>query len=595
MVADDSHPLWPPRLEAALEGRYRLISRVGVGGMASVYVAEDLRHPRRVAVKVLLPELAATMGPDRFLREIEVTAALTHPNILPLLDSGTADGTPHYVMPFLDGDSLEDRLKREPQLPLEEAIDITRHVGNALAYAHSKGVVHRDIKPANILFADGQAVVADFGIAKALTEAGGRELTHTGLAVGTPLYMSPEQADTSSVIDGRSDQYSLACVLYRMLVGEAPFTGSNSAAIIARHAVDPVAPPSTVRPGLPRAIDRVIERALSKSQADRYRTTELFIEALERAGSEDAADERAPPQGVRVGLAALAVVVLIAVSSIGVFRTSRDGIRRLAVLPVTLAAEPDNGFLAQGIHSALISELGQVGLTVVGRNSVLRYADGETSTRGIAEELAVEGIVESTVLSTGDDALSVSASLVDVDTEDVLWTGTFAVEVSNLIDVTRSVADSIALEVGLGVSSDVTARRASSGGVDAAAYELFLRGSALLGTLTPAGLDSAMTLFEDAIAIDPGLADAYAGLSSVWGYRQQMGITPPYVAAPEARLAAREAVRLDSLSAATQAVRATNEWHAWDWEAAGDAYRRTLALDPGDARSRAFYAHSTLR
>jgi serine/threonine-protein kinase len=260
--------------------------------MSTVYSAEDVRHGRTVAIKVLLPELAESIGAERFLREIEVTAGLVHPNILPLLDSGEADGLLYYVMPFIEGESLGDRLKREPQLPLDDAVAIGGQVAAALNYAHERGIVHRDIKPANILLHDGQAMVADFGIAKAVTVAGGQALTSTGLSIGTPLYMSPEQIDGAKALDGRADVYSLGCVLYHMLVGEVPFTGPSSAAIMARHAVDPAAPLTTVRPELPKAVDRAVQKALAKSPADRFASTSGFADALEKAGGLDPHEER---------------------------------------------------------------------------------------------------------------------------------------------------------------------------------------------------------------------------------------------------------------------------------------------------------------
>src|SRR5678815_2781486 len=215
----------PDRLVSALGDRYRIERELGKGGMATVYLAEDLRHGRKVAVKVLLPELAAVLGAERFLSEIHVTAALQHPHILPLFDSGQANGQLYYVMPYVEGESLRTRLAREKQLPIDEAIRITREVASALDYAHRRGVIHRDIKPENILLQDGTALVADFGIALAVSKAGGTRLTQTGLSLGTPHYMSPEQATGDHAVDGRSDIYSLGAALYEMLTGDPPFTG----------------------------------------------------------------------------------------------------------------------------------------------------------------------------------------------------------------------------------------------------------------------------------------------------------------------------------------------------------------------------------
>src|SRR5438309_7785872 len=216
--------------------------------MATVYLAQDLKHHRPVAIKVLNPELAGALGPERFLREIEIAARLNHPHILALIDSGESDGFLYYVMPYVEGESLRERLKREGQLPLEEALRIAREVASALSHAHSHDVVHRDIKPENILISGGEAVVADFGIARAIVAAGAEQLTDTGLAVGTPGYMSPEQATAEMQLDGRSDVYSLGCVLYEMLAGHPPFLGTTAQEILARHALDPVPPLRTIRP-----------------------------------------------------------------------------------------------------------------------------------------------------------------------------------------------------------------------------------------------------------------------------------------------------------------------------------------------------------
>src|SRR5436190_6348710 len=261
--------------------------------MATVFLADDLKHRRPVALKVLHAELAAALGPERFLREIEIAARLQHPHILPLYDSGAAAGFLYYVMPYVEGESLRDRLVREKQLSFEDAVRIGTAVAGALAYAHSRGVVHRDIKPENIMLSAGTAVVTDFGIARAVTAAETQPLTQTGTIIGTPAYMSPEQATGSTEIDGRSDEYSLACVVYEMLVGEPPFTGPTAQAIIARHSLDMVSPPSIVRATIPDAVEGAILRALSKIPADRYPTTALFAEALNTPSAATGAFRRA--------------------------------------------------------------------------------------------------------------------------------------------------------------------------------------------------------------------------------------------------------------------------------------------------------------
>jgi formylglycine-generating enzyme required for sulfatase activity/tRNA A-37 threonylcarbamoyl transferase component Bud32/dienelactone hydrolase len=268
------------RLTTALADRYLIERELGAGGMATVYLAQDVKHQRQVAIKVLHPELAASLGAERFLREITTTANLRHPHILPLYDSGEAQGFLYYVMPYVEGESLRDRLRREKQLPLEDALRIAREVADALGYAHARGIVHRDIKPENILLESGHAVVADFGIARAVTAAGTEELTATGTAIGTPVYMSPEQASGERDLDGRSDLYSLGCVVYEMLGGEPPYLGTTPQAVIAKKMSEPTPRISVVRELVPAAVEAAIDRALAKTPADRFATAEQFIRAL---------------------------------------------------------------------------------------------------------------------------------------------------------------------------------------------------------------------------------------------------------------------------------------------------------------------------
>ncbi len=268
------------QLRSALADRYDVQRELGKGGMATVYLAEDLKHRRQVAIKVLRPELAAGLGVDRFVREIEIAAQLTHPHILPLHDSGEADGFLYYVMPYVKGESLRDRIKRERQLPFDDALQIARDIAGALSYAHSQGVVHRDIKPENVLLSTGEAVVADFGIARAVTEAGEGRLTETGISIGTPAYMSPEQASGDERIDARTDIYALGCVLYEMLGGDAPFIASTPQAVLAKKLSEPTPRISVVRETVPPAVEGALTKALAKAPADRYATAQQFAEAL---------------------------------------------------------------------------------------------------------------------------------------------------------------------------------------------------------------------------------------------------------------------------------------------------------------------------
>src|SRR6185503_10825596 len=270
-----------PELEAILTDRYRIERQLGSGGMATVYLAEDVKLGREVALKVLRPELGAVLGTERFLSEVKITARLDHPHILTLIDSGSAGGLLYYVLPYVRGESLRDLLNRESQLGVDQALAITKQVGSALDYAHRKGVVHRDIKPENILLQEGEAMLADFGIALAVQESGGSRLTETGLSLGTPHYMSPEQATGDRNVDARSDLYSLASVLFEMLVGEPPMTGKTVQAVIAKLLTEPAMHVRTVRETVSPAVDAAIAKALSKVPADRFASVSEFMRALD--------------------------------------------------------------------------------------------------------------------------------------------------------------------------------------------------------------------------------------------------------------------------------------------------------------------------
>ncbi|MDX1676126.1 MAG: serine/threonine-protein kinase, partial [Longimicrobiales bacterium] len=311
------------RLNAALEGRYRIERELGQGGMATVYLAEDLKHSRKVALKVLKPELAAVVGGERFLTEIETTANLTHPNILPLFDSGEADSFLFYVMPYIEGDNLRDRLDGERQLSVDEAVRIATEVADALDYAHRHGVVHRDVKPANVLLHEGRPMVADFGIALAVSAAGGGRITETGLSLGTPHYMSPEQASGDRDVDPRTDVYALGCVLYEMLAGEPPYGGPTAQSVLARILTEEPRRVTEIRRTVPRHVDAVVTKALEKLPADRFDSAAAFKAALEdegfrheREGSGSARLEPTASSGTgsrsRSLVAALAVALLLA-------------------------------------------------------------------------------------------------------------------------------------------------------------------------------------------------------------------------------------------------------------------------------------------
>ncbi len=394
------------RLKAALSGQYVIERELGQGGMATVYLAHDVRHDRLVAVKVLRPELAATLGSERFLHEIKTTAGLNHPHILALHDSGEADGFLYYVMPYVAGESLRDRLRRERQLPVEEALRITREVADALGYAHSHGIVHRDVKPENILLESGHAVIADFGIARAVSVGGGgaQRLTLSGFAVGTPAYMSPEQASGDEHLDARSDVYALGSVLYEMLAGEPPHTGPTPQAILARQLTDQVRPIRPVRSTVSARLDAAIRQALAPSPADRFATATAFVEALEgrravlRRSSAvlSLVVSRRTLRTVFATAAAtagLVAAVLLGRSLIGV-RQARAGERpaTVAVFPFR-ASGPEAGSLGEGVADLLAATLdGTVGVTVSDPGGLwrsLRRGDGPLQVPGLDEAIAL--------------------------------------------------------------------------------------------------------------------------------------------------------------------------------------------------------------
>ena len=486
-------------LRDALAQRYAVERELGRGGMATVFLAEDLKHGRPVAIKVLHPELAAALGggAERFPREIAIAARLQHPHILPLYDSGAASGLLFYVMPYVEGESLRDRLDREKQLSLEDTLRITAEVAGALAYAHSHGVVHRDIKPENIMLSGGSAVVADFGIARALSAAGeAHHITQTGTVIGTPAYMSPEQATGSVEIDGRSDEYSLACVTYEMLVGEPPFTGSTAQAIIARHSLDSVSPPSIVRAAVPDTVERGILRALAKVPADRYPTTALFAEALAAPGTPVGAaarrTTRATPAARWIGLprsgVLAGVAILMAIAGWGVLR--RDGARarpggvaaggldpqHVAVLYFEdLSSRKDLGYLADGLTEALIDALSQVpALSVISKNGVAPYRNKDIPPDSVARALAIGTLVQGSVEEIGD-RYHVAVRLIDGASGADFKRASFEQPVGSVLAIRDSLAPRVAEFLRERLGEEVRLREAQAGTRSVAAWSLLQR------------------------------------------------------------------------------------------------------------------------
>jgi len=577
------------RLRTALADRYTVERELGAGGMATVYLAEDLKHHRKVAVKVLRPELAASLGVDRFVREIEIAANLTHPHILPLFDSGEADGFLYYVMPCIEGESLRERLGREGKLDIPEAIRLTDQIASALSYAHAQGVVHRDIKPENILLAGDQAIVADFGLARAVQVAGGERLTGTGLAIGTPAYMSPEQAVGDKNIDARSDVYALGCVVYEMVSGHAPFEGATPQELLASHAVGTVPGLRTGDPSIPLFLERAVARALARDPTDRFPSASDFAATLNSGITVRRVRARGWRRSVAPGVAG---VVVVALATWGLATMlAGGGLDRLAVVPLTdLSGDAAQEYLAAGVHEALIAELGQLGLSMTARATMAHYRDTEKTVRAIARELDVDAVIEGSVFREGD-SLEIAVRLYDAD-EQELWSGTFDGVLSNVVALYRGFARAIAREVRLRVSPAEEERLSETRAVNPAVYEAYLRGMYVLNNAsTSADFERAISYFESAVEQNPADPLAYTGLAFSYFFLGHDFMDPRPEVWAFGRAAAERALRLDStLAEAWAALGMHKAYTERDWEGAERAYRRAHELNPSLADNHYDYA-----
>jgi len=564
------------RVRAAFLGRYQVVRELGSGGMASVYLAADSKHGRQVAVKVLHPDFAAAIGATRFAREIEIAARLTHPHILPLFDSGSADGFLYYVMPYVTGASLRQRLVSS-RLAIADAIRVVEQVASALTYAHEQGIVHRDIKPENILLSGDQAIVADFGIAQAISAAGhdgsvttamtttapttnlmavagGAKLTRTGIAIGTPAYMSPEQA-FGQAVDARTDVYALGCVLFEMLAGRPPFQAATPQALLAQHAVGVVPALRTLDPEIPLFADRAVARALAKDPEHRFASARALADTL-RDGT---------------------VVAPV-------------GRKRVAVLPpVNVTNDPDQQFLVLGLHEALISQLARGDLAVLARTSVLQYRHTDKPVREICRELAVDAIVESSLLRSGE-MVSVHARLIDGQTEEGIWSKSDDGGVRDILSVYRRLCSSIAS------AAEGTAGPTRPSGLRAAvnpvAYEKYMRGRVHQQSFNPHDLDRALNYYGAALDIQPDYAPAYAGLALVLGSKIVLGMVPALDVGSRYAEAASRAVALDpELAEGHQAMAQVYGWFEFDWDRAEASFERAIALDANEPQTRIFYSH----
>jgi serine/threonine-protein kinase len=583
------------RLTSALAERYRIDRELGRGGMAIVLLAEDLKHRRSVAIKVLRPEIAQSVGAARFLEEIRLAAQLNHPLILPLLDSGEANGMLYYVMPFVDGGTLRDRMSREREMNIEAVLAITNDVADALAYAHSRGVLHRDIKPENILLTPGHAIISDFGIARALEAAGGARLTESGIAVGTPMYMSPEQALAERDLDGRSDLYSLACVTYEMLAGEPPFTGPTAQAVLARRLAEPPRPIRATRSSVRPRVDAAITRALAPARGDRFASVEQFAAALapprESTMTTSATlpvpkrSVRRPWIGVLVGVLALAAVA----ASVWLRpRSSPKTAPRLAVLPLENLGSADDAPFAAGISEEITSRLAQIGaLRVVSRASAKKFSGGGKNTAEMGRALNAEFILDGTVRTDrsggGAGVARVTLQLTRVSDEDIVWQRGFdaALVPGDIFRVQADIATRVASALDLTLGERDRRQIARVATRDSTAYRLYQLGRFNWEKRDAESLLRARQYFGDAIARDSSFAEAYAGFADATNaYVLLFGTGSGRVEGAPAIAAARRAIAIDStLAAAHAALGFALTFFDWNYAAADSALTRAIALD----------------
>ncbi|MFL5530556.1 MAG: protein kinase domain-containing protein [Gemmatimonadales bacterium] len=571
------------QLQTALASAYTLDRELGRGGMATVFLAQDLRHDRPVALKVLHPELARVLGPERFQREIKLAARLQHPHILTVHDSGDAAGQLWFTMPFVEGESLRDRLRRERQLPVDVAIRIATETARALEYAHRHRVIHRDIKPENLLLtADGSTLVADFGIARALAGADDR-LTETGMAVGTPAYMSPEQAAGDKTLDARTDIYSLGCVLYEMLAGEPPFTGPTAQAIIAKRFSGEVPRVRQARASVPEQVDAAVSRALAPVAADRFGSAEEFARALGAAAatspflamaaeSASVASATAPtrattPQatpsaGRRVPLAAVTLVLglLVGLGVLFAWRRAHPGTddspgpKRLAVLPFENLGDSAAAYFADGMTDEVRGKLSQIsGIAVIARASSNEYRKTTKAPQQIARELGADYLLTATVrwekAGGGPSRVRVSPELIRVDpgaAPTTKWQQPFDASLTDVFQVQADIATKVASALNLALGDSVRHELAAKPTENLAAYDAYLKGEAAsqgMSVADPASVRRSLGFYRQAVALDPGFVPAWAELSRAYALLYTNGIPLPELAA-QARDAANRAQAL---------------------------------------------------
>ncbi len=566
------------QLERGLADRYRLEHELGRGGMATVFLAQDLRHERPVALKVLHPELAHALGPERFQREIKLVARLQHPHILSVHDSGETAGQLWFTMPFVEGESLRQRLMREKQLPVEEALRITTEVARALDYAHRHSVIHRDIKPENILLTgEGDTLVADFGIGRALGAAAGEKLTETGMVVGTPAYMSPEQGAGERGLDGRTDIYSLGVVLYEMLAGEPPYTGPTAQAILARRFTGEVPRVRQVRPSVPEAVEQTLTKALAPVPADRFSSAAEFVRTLAAPGgggrsvatrltepvsgkapapgggpSQERPDRRLPFAAITLALGFLiGLGVLFAWRRAHAGADDSPGLKRLAVLPFENLGDSAGAYFADGITNEVRGKLSQVtGLAVIARASSNEYRKTTKAPQQIARELGADYLLTATVqwekTAGGPSRVRVSPELIRVEpgaAPTTKWQQPFDASLTDVFQVQADIATKVASALNAALGDSVRQELAAKPTANLSAYDAYLKGEAAsqaMASVDPASARRAIGFYQQAVALDSRFMLAWAQLARAYALLYFNGTPTPELAG-QAREAANRA------------------------------------------------------
>ena len=593
-------------VRTGLAADYDVLRLLGRGGMATVYLAEDRRRGGKVAIKVLEPDLAGSVGHERFLREIRIASALRHPGILTVQDSGEANGLLYYVMPYVEGESLRERLARERQLPIDEAVAIATEVATALEAAHAMGFIHRDIKPDNIMLSGGHALLADFGIARAIDQAGTEKLTETGLAVGTPSYMSPEQW-TGDIVDGRSDLYALGCVTFEMLVGEPPFTGPTAQVILARHSMQDVPSLRLARPTIAPGVEIAVRRAMAKVPADRFSSAQQFAVALATPAAPGEDTSRvglgtltlaSPPvapgrrRTMRIGVAA-ALLLVIAVGVFAWRRGASDGAAlrsRVVVLPFRNVGAPEDEYFAEGISEEITSRLsGIASLGVIARTSAVQYRNSSKSVRDIGVELGVGSLIEGSVRwdrRAGDaPGVRITVRLIRVADGTQLWATDVTVQLKDVFAVQATVAEKVVAAMDQVLIEPEKARLAIRPTQDMGAYDYYLRGNSYYNKSWERGdVDSAIVMYQRAADLDPKFAEAWAqlGKAHTWKHRLGYDETPARLALARDAIAKARAIRPD-LPETLIAEGLYHYWGEWKYEAAVDKLTKARSIQPSNA------------